>query len=528
MPANNVLHGVIAFCGKSGGLYYSKAYSPNFGLANATDPHNLSSLLFALQLNAKACSTSQASNAAWASGRPETSVEGGRAEPALRRVDMGATCILFYSPRECADLVVALFTDPSMGRGAAVLIEDIANRMCQRYRSQLDSTVGVRKFPGAGSLISDCLARLSEFFVGEIVSSVAEVGKVRWLCASCASGTWSHEQGKRAVSSYVRPGPGGAGRPSLFSEEEPPRKAKRLSKADSAFDGVVKQPQTGAESDNKSKHAGGISSRLGSLKRKSESLFSLVFSKSTRRKRPKNPQIVDSSLFSIVRLGSVEEDAPGSVILAAASEFSCKAAELAETLDCMNSERPCVWSVDLSSAHLPATVEDDEVVRGCRAGCGAIFTPSRSSPQRAEQGRIINSGPSRVFGFRQRRCNLTLCVDLGVSSDQTVSGLESQLLIRPPRSEQGADHTQTNSTPKLGTDAKHDAPEMGSQRQKAAIMEYCSNKQNANGSSLAGLRDLSGSVSSRQEHAKSGVGSSVEEVIRKYGELLAAIFDYMV
>jgi hypothetical protein len=54
-----MLHGIIALCGRSGGLYYSKAYSSNFGLqlqegAEKTDPHNLSSLLFALQLNAQA------------------------------------------------------------------------------------------------------------------------------------------------------------------------------------------------------------------------------------------------------------------------------------------------------------------------------------------------------------------------------------------------------------------------------------------------------------------------------------------
>ena len=173
-----MLHGIIAFCGRSGGLYYSKAFSPNFGLElqsglEKTDPHNLSSLLFALQLNAQAVSRNA----------PDSSDQ-----PSLRSVEMGPVSILFQRPAKCRRLIVALFVHDTMVSGASYLIKDIAERLHQKYQPVLESeTAGVRKFSGASAIVNTCLTNFADYLLRDAAASITTAGRLRWILAASSA-----------------------------------------------------------------------------------------------------------------------------------------------------------------------------------------------------------------------------------------------------------------------------------------------------------------------------------------------------
>lgn len=142
-----MLHGVLGLCARSGALLFSKAWTPSFGLGGGKggigngapiDAINLSSLVFALQLNAAAAieDDSDEEDVAVHGAAPVLSVDS--EGPALRSVDMGAGVrVVFHSPTQLPGVLIALFAPK--GEAAAVerrLLEDISGALAAKFAEQ--------------------------------------------------------------------------------------------------------------------------------------------------------------------------------------------------------------------------------------------------------------------------------------------------------------------------------------------------------------------------------------------------------
>ena len=146
-----MLHGLLGLCARSGSLLFSKSWTPSFGLDGAgvngrgnsapIDAINLSSLVFALQINAAAAVEDGPVDSSNDTAASLLAVDS--QGPVLRSVDMGAGVrIVFHSPPKLPGLLLALFAQASEPMSAAVeqrLLDDISAALGSKFGAQLAS-----------------------------------------------------------------------------------------------------------------------------------------------------------------------------------------------------------------------------------------------------------------------------------------------------------------------------------------------------------------------------------------------------
>lgn len=163
-----MLHGVLALHAKSGGLLFSKAFSPSFGLPEVPDgppmdPHRLSSLIFALQINATAATVGASEH-----------------QPALQSVQFGSVRTIFHCTKQLPDLLIALFVDKAVHPSAErQLLFTFSNAMSGKYGDELSMQAAqnrVRRLKGAAGVLKESVVGHVAWLLRRAMESLAQGG----------------------------------------------------------------------------------------------------------------------------------------------------------------------------------------------------------------------------------------------------------------------------------------------------------------------------------------------------------------